>query len=77
MRAIKGVARHYQRPEPDFPVFLVAAGDGPTGRLVADRRAERGGAALVADGEEVRGVEADALRIVGGKAATRCGSATR
>ncbi|WP_169054774.1 ParB/RepB/Spo0J family partition protein [Azospirillum sp. TSA2s] len=47
-----------------LPVFLVAAGDGPTGRLVADRRAERAGAALVAYGEEVREVEAVALRIV-------------
>ncbi|WP_109076307.1 MULTISPECIES: ParB/RepB/Spo0J family partition protein [unclassified Azospirillum] len=46
------------------PVFLVAAADGRTGRLVADRRADRAGAALVAYDEELREVEASVLRIV-------------
>lgn len=46
------------------PVFLVAAADGRAGRLVADRRADRAGAALVAYDDEVREVEASVLRIV-------------
>ena len=53
-----------QAPGTDAPVFLVAAGDERTGRLVVDRRAKRAGWALVlyATGEEE--VDAMQLRIV-------------
>jgi len=46
------------------PVFLVAAGDGPSGRLVVDRRASRAGWALVAYARGVEEVDAARLRIV-------------
>ena len=53
-----------QAPGAGAPVFLVAARDGRTGRLVVDRRAKRAGWALVlyATGEEE--VDATQLRIV-------------
>jgi ParB family chromosome partitioning protein len=53
-----------QAPGTGAPVFLVAAGDGRTGRLVVDRRASRAGWArvLYATGEEE--VDATQLRIV-------------
>jgi len=46
------------------PVFLVAAGSGPSGRLVVDRRASRAGWALVAYASGVEEVDAARLRIV-------------
>ena len=46
------------------PVFLVAAGDGPSGRLVVDRRASRAGWALVAYASGVEEVDATQLRII-------------
>jgi len=53
-----------QAPGTGAPVFLVAADDGRTGRLVVDRRAKRAGWArvLYATGEEE--VDATQLRIV-------------
>ena len=48
----------------DAPVFSVAAGDGRSGRLVVDRRAGRGGLALVAYATGVEEVDATQLRIV-------------
>jgi ParB family chromosome partitioning protein len=48
----------------DVPVFIVAAGDGQTGRLVVDRRAERPRAALVAYATGIEEVDAGELRIV-------------
>jgi ParB family chromosome partitioning protein len=47
-----------------LPVFVVAAGEGQTGRLVVDHRAERPGLALVAYATGVEEVEASKLRIV-------------
>lgn len=46
------------------PVFIVAAGNGPSGRLVVDRRAGRGGLALVAYATGTEEVDATQLRIV-------------
>ena len=46
------------------PVFFVAAGDGPSGRLVVDRRAKRAGWALVLYATGVEEVDATQLRIV-------------
>ncbi|ABM40113.1 ParB/RepB/Spo0J family partition protein [Polaromonas naphthalenivorans] len=46
------------------PVFLVAAGNGPSGRLVVDRRAGRAGWALVAYATGIEEVDAAQLRIV-------------
>jgi ParB family transcriptional regulator, chromosome partitioning protein len=46
------------------PVFIVAAGDGQTGRLVVDQRAERPGSALVAYATGVEEVDTSELRIV-------------
>ena len=53
-----------QAPRAGAPVFLVAAGDGPSGRLVVDRRARRAGWALVAYATGVEEVDAAQLRIV-------------
>ena len=47
------------------PVFIVALGDGETGRLVVNQRAEREGWVLVAYATGMEEVEPSALRIVG------------
>ena len=47
-----------------IPVFLVAVGDGPSGRLVVDRHARRAGCALVAYATGTKEVNAAQLRIV-------------
>jgi len=49
----------------EAPVFLVATGDGRTGRLVVDRKAARPGAALVAFASGTETVDVTELRIVG------------
>ncbi len=46
------------------PVFIVSVGDGQTGRLVVDQRAEREGSALVAYDTGTKEVDAGQLRIV-------------
>jgi len=46
------------------PVFLVALGDGPSGRLVVERRASRAGWALVDYSTGIKEVDASQLRIV-------------
>ena len=55
-----------QAPRTGAPVFLVAAGDGRTGRLVVDRRASRAGWArvlYVAGEEEVDATQLQIVRI--------------
>ena len=56
--------RSAQASSADVPVFLVAVGDGPSGRLVVDRRAKRAGWALVAYATGIKEVKAAQLRIV-------------
>lgn len=51
-------------PRAGAPVFLVAVGDGPRGRLVVDRRASKAGWALVAYPSGVKEVDVMQLRIV-------------
>ncbi|CAM3766436.1 ParB/RepB/Spo0J family partition protein [Polaromonas hydrogenivorans] len=46
------------------PVFIVAAGNGPSGRLVVDRRAKRPDSVLVAYATGTEEVDATQLRIV-------------
>jgi len=46
------------------PVFIVSLGDGQTGRLILDQRAERKGAALVAYPTGIEEVDPSELRIV-------------
>ena len=46
------------------PVFMVAAGDGPSGRLVVDRRAARPDSVLVLYATGIEEVDATQLRIV-------------
>jgi len=60
----KAASRSVQAPRAGAPVFLVAAGDGPSGRLVVDRRASRAGWALVVYASGVEEVDATQLRIV-------------
>jgi ParB family chromosome partitioning protein len=56
--------RSAQASPAGVPVFLVAVGDGPSGRLVVDRRAKRAGWALVAYATGTKEVDATQLRIV-------------
>ena len=56
--------RSAQASPAGVPVFLVAVGDGPSGRLVVDRRAKRAGWALVAYATGTKEVKAAQLRIV-------------
>lgn len=60
----KANPRSAQASPADVPVFLVAVGDGPSGRLVVDRRAKRAGWALVAYATGTKEVKAAQLRIV-------------
>lgn len=56
-----------QTPAPNgngAPIFIVKVGDGETGRLVVDRRAEREGSVLVAYATGIEEVDAAELRIV-------------
>ncbi|MEP6588255.1 MAG: ParB/RepB/Spo0J family partition protein [Polaromonas sp.] len=53
-----------QASQAGAPVFLVAAGDGPSGRLVVDQRARRAGWALVEFATGIEEVDAARLRIV-------------
>ena len=60
----KADPRSAQASPAGVPVFLVAVGDGPSGRLVVDRRAKRAGWALVAYATGTKEVNAAQLRIV-------------
>ena len=48
----------------DGPIFIVAAADGRTGRLVIDRRGGRPGSALVACATGIEDIDASELRVV-------------
>jgi ParB family chromosome partitioning protein len=60
----KSAPRPVQASQTGAPVFMVAAGDGRSGRLVVDRRARRAGWVLVAYATGVEEVDATQLRIV-------------
>lgn len=60
----KAVPSTVQAPRAGVPVFLVAAGNGPSGHLVVDRRASRVGWALVLYATGIEEVDAAQLRIV-------------
>ena len=52
-------------PQPHVPVFIVAVDDGPFGRLVLDKKAQRRGHALVSYGQDAVEVDILKIRIVG------------
>ena len=52
------------RHQAGAPVFMVAVGDGPSGRLVVERRASRAGWALVEFATGIKEVDVSQLRIV-------------
>lgn len=60
----KGAYSPVQASWPGAPVFIVAAGEGPSGQLVVDRRASRAGWALVAYASGTQEVDATHLRII-------------
>lgn len=60
----KSDPRFVQASQAGAPVFIVAAGDGPSGRLMVDRRAKRAGWALVAYATGAEEVDVAQLRIV-------------
>ena len=57
-------SRPVQAAQLGAPVFIVAMGKGPSGRLVVERRAERAGSALVAFATGTQEVPVEQLRIV-------------